>query len=180
MAISRWRGGRSLTTWSPIKILPLEMSSRPAIIRRAVDFPQPDGPTKTMNSPSGISKLILSTATTSSPKILVTSSRVTSAIPLPPSVPPNGSIVQESLVVFRALLPLYLAPFYLIPARPAQVLSLLDHEQASDGFHDPGSPLTRRRAPRHRNLRTGDYVQISPRLERYLGLPSFTVPPVHR
>src|ERR671917_393407 len=56
------------------------MSSRPAIIRRAVDFPQPDGPTKTTNSPSGISRFILSTAITSSPKTLVTSSRVTSAI----------------------------------------------------------------------------------------------------
>src|SRR5215204_4336527 len=155
------------------------MSSRPAIIRRAVDFPQPEGPTKTTNSPSGISKFILSTATTSSPKTLVTSSSVTSAIPLPPSVLPNGPVVQDSLVFFRAL-PLYLALFYLMPPRPAQVVSLLDREQAPDGFLDPGSPLTRRRAPRHRKLRTGDYEQISPRLERYLGLPSFTVPPVHR
>src|SRR5688500_244715 len=154
------------------------MSSRPAIIRRAVDFPQPDGPTKTTNSPSGMSKFILSTATTSSPKTLVTSSRVTSAIPLPPSVPPDGSVVQDSLVAFRALLPLYLAPFYLMPSRPAQVVSLLDHEQAPDGFHDPGSPLTRRRPPRLRKLRTGDYEQISPRLERYLGPPCVTVSPV--
>src|SRR5215217_2969579 len=121
MAISRWRGGRSLTTWSPIKTLPPVMSSRPAIIRRAVDFPHPDGPTKTTNSPSGISKFILSTATTSSPKTLVTSSRVTSAIPLPPSVYPNGSVVQASLVASRALLPLYLATFYLMPPCPAQV-----------------------------------------------------------
>src|SRR5918994_7206014 len=156
------------------------MSSRPAIIRRAVDFPHPDGPTKTTNSPSGMSKLILSTATTSSPKILVTSSRVTSAIPLPPSVPPNGSVVQDSLVVFRALLPLYLALFYLMPARSAQGIFLLDPGPALDGFHDPGSPLTRRRPPRHRKLRTGDYEQISPRLERYLGPPCVTVSPVHR
>src|SRR5215218_7474231 len=139
MAMSRWRGGRSLTTWSPIKTLPALMSSRPAIIRRAVDFPQPEGPTKTTNSPSGISKFILSTATTSSPKTLVTSSNVTSAIPLPPSVLPNRSVVQDSLVAFRALLPLYLALFYLMPARPAQVVALLDREQAPDGFLDPGS-----------------------------------------
>src|ERR671920_2349164 len=129
------------------------MSSSPAIIRRAVDFPQPDGPTKTTNSPSGISRFILSTATTSSPKTLVTSSRVTSAIPLPPSVYLDGYVVQYSLVVFRVLLPLYLAPFYLMPPRPAQVLYLLDHKQASDGFHDLGSPLTPRRPPRHRKLR---------------------------
>src|SRR5215208_4339298 len=108
------------------------MSSRPAIIRRAVDFPQPEGPTKTTNSPSGISKLILSTAITSSPNTLVTSSRVTSAIPLPPSVYPDGSVVQDPLVTFWALLPLYLAPFYLMPARPAQVVLLLDPEQALD------------------------------------------------
>ena len=30
------------------------MSSSPAIIRSAVDFPQPDGPTRIMNSPSAI------------------------------------------------------------------------------------------------------------------------------
>src|SRR5215213_5426169 len=131
MAMSRWRGGRSLTNWSPIKTLPPVMSSRPAIIRRAVDFPQPEGPTKTTNSPSGISRFILSTATTSSPNTLVTSSNVTSAIPLPPSVYPNGS-----LVAFRALLPLYLVVFYLMPPRPAQVVSLLDREYAPDGLSD--------------------------------------------
>src|SRR5215212_3930161 len=113
------------------------MSSRPAIIRRAVDFPHPDGPTKTTNSPSGISRFILSTATTSSPKTLVTSSRVTSAIPLPPSVYPNGSVVQDSLVAFWALLPLYLATFYLMPARPAQVVPLLDREQPLERVPDP-------------------------------------------
>src|SRR5215208_5019026 len=139
MAISRWRGGRSLTTWSPIKTLPAVMSSRPAIIRRAVDFPQPDGPTKSTNSPSGISRFILSTATTSSPKTLVTSSMVTSAILLPPSAFPNGSVVQDSLVVFRALPSLYLAPFYLMPPRPAQAVSFLDREQALDGLFDPRS-----------------------------------------
>src|ERR671910_2478848 len=139
MAMSRSRGGRSLTTWSPIKTLPPLMSSRPAIIRRAVDFPHPDGPTKTTNSPSGISKLILSTATTSSPKTLVTSSRVTSAIPLPPSVYPNGSVVQDPLVIFWVLPPLYLATFYLMPPHPAQVISLLDREQALDELLDPRS-----------------------------------------
>src|ERR671920_2564799 len=105
------------------------MSSRPAIIRRAVDFPQPDGPTKTTNSPSGMSRFILSTATTSSPKTLVTSSRVTSAIPLPPSVLPDGSVVQDSLGVFRALPPLYLGPILPIagPPRASRVSTRVDH-----------------------------------------------------
>src|SRR3954469_15013710 len=34
---------------------PLVMSSRPTIIRSRVDFPQPDGPTRIMNSPSATS-----------------------------------------------------------------------------------------------------------------------------
>ena len=52
MAMSRSLGGRSLTTRSPIVIVPELISSSPAIERSAVDLPQPDGPTSTMNSPS--------------------------------------------------------------------------------------------------------------------------------
>ena len=40
------------------------MSSRPATIRRVVDFPHPDGPTKTTNSLSWMSKLKSKTACT--------------------------------------------------------------------------------------------------------------------
>src|SRR5215204_4268602 len=174
MAISRWRGGRSLTTWSPIKTLPSVMSSRPAIIRRAVDFPQPEGPTKTTNSPSGISKFILLTATTSSPKTLVTSSRVTSAIPLPPSVYPKRSAVQDSHVAFRALAPLYLAIFYLKLARPVQVVFFLDPKYALDGFPDLCARYLPRLDGRHQGIVcigllprwTGDYEEVSPRLDR--------------
>src|SRR5262245_7525315 len=39
-------------------IVPLDVSSRPAIRRSSVDFPQPEGPTKTTNSPSSISRSI--------------------------------------------------------------------------------------------------------------------------
>jgi hypothetical protein len=52
MAMSRSFGETSFTTRSPIWIVPLVMSSSPAIIRNVVDLPQPDGPTSTMNSPS--------------------------------------------------------------------------------------------------------------------------------
>ena len=45
MAMFLSLGGTSLTSWSPMKILPSETSSRPAIIRRVVVLPQPDGPT---------------------------------------------------------------------------------------------------------------------------------------
>ena len=41
-----------------------EISSRPAIIRRVVDLPQPEGPTRTMNSWSRISMQKSCTATT--------------------------------------------------------------------------------------------------------------------
>ena len=52
MAMSRSFGGRSFTTRSPIEIVPAVISSSPAMDRSAVDLPQPDGPTRTMNSPS--------------------------------------------------------------------------------------------------------------------------------
>jgi hypothetical protein len=39
------------------RISPPEIVSRPAIIRSAVDLPQPDGPTRTRNSPSSMSRL---------------------------------------------------------------------------------------------------------------------------
>src|SRR6476659_747736 len=46
------------------------MSSRPTTIRSRVDFPQPDGPTRIMNSPSATSMLTLFTAGKPSPYCL--------------------------------------------------------------------------------------------------------------
>ena len=40
----------------PIDTVPSVMSSSPAIMRRMVDLPQPEGPTSTTNSPSAISR----------------------------------------------------------------------------------------------------------------------------
>jgi hypothetical protein len=45
-----------------MEIVPLEIFSSPATMRKVVDFPQPDGPTSTMNSPSLISRLMFLTA----------------------------------------------------------------------------------------------------------------------
>src|SRR5690606_19034239 len=56
MAMPRCTGGRSLTTLPPISISPALTSSRPAIMRSRVDLPQPEGPTKTTNSPSETSR----------------------------------------------------------------------------------------------------------------------------
>ena len=50
MAMPRFEGSTSLTRWPPISISPEVTSSSPAIIRSSVDFPQPEGPTKTTNS----------------------------------------------------------------------------------------------------------------------------------
>src|SRR6185295_2825273 len=46
---------------------PEEMSSSPTIIRSSVDLPQPDGPTRIMNSPSAMSRLTSFTAGKPSP-----------------------------------------------------------------------------------------------------------------
>src|SRR5262245_50942555 len=50
-------GGRSFTTSAPMRISPEVISSRPATMRSVVVLPQPEGPTKTMNSLSRISRL---------------------------------------------------------------------------------------------------------------------------
>src|SRR3989442_8987560 len=78
--MSRCFGGRSVTSRSPIRTSPAVTSSRPATILRMVDLPHPDGPTRTMNSPSSMRSETLSTATTSWPKTLVIPSSTMSAI----------------------------------------------------------------------------------------------------
>src|SRR5215203_5969305 len=80
--MSRSRGGRSLTRSPPMTRSPSVTSSSPAIIRSAVDFPQPDGPTRIMNSPSLMSRFMPFTASKPSGYRLVTSFRTISAIPL--------------------------------------------------------------------------------------------------
>src|ERR1700730_2407697 len=57
MAMSRSLGGTALTTRPPMAISPDVMFSRPASMRSKVDLPQPDGPTRTTNSPSAMSTL---------------------------------------------------------------------------------------------------------------------------
>ena len=67
MAISRSFGGTSLTFLPSIWMLPLLISSSPAIMRNIVDLPQPEGPTKTMNSSLSTVRLTSSTAMTPLP-----------------------------------------------------------------------------------------------------------------
>src|ERR1700712_3732498 len=64
---------------------PLVMSSSPTIIRSSVDLPQPDGPTRIMNSPSAMSKLTSFTAGKPSPYCLTMCFISISAISSSPS-----------------------------------------------------------------------------------------------
>src|SRR5215469_17038813 len=66
MAMSRSMGGRLFTTVSPIKTSPEVIDSSPATIRKVVVLPQPEGPTRTTNSLSRISRLTSFTACTPS------------------------------------------------------------------------------------------------------------------
>src|SRR5438270_343038 len=66
MAMSRSLGGRSLTSRSPMWISPAVISSSPASIRSVVVLPQPEGPTRTMNSLSRMWRFTSLTACTSS------------------------------------------------------------------------------------------------------------------
>src|SRR5712664_3030540 len=60
--MSRSLGGTKVTSFSPISTRPPSSGSSPASIRSAVVFPDPDGPTRTMNSPSLMSRSSASTA----------------------------------------------------------------------------------------------------------------------
>src|ERR1041385_7178282 len=64
MATPRARGGSSLTILPPINRSPLVCCSSPQMTRRNVVLPQPEGPSKTMNSPFGTSRLMPLTAET--------------------------------------------------------------------------------------------------------------------
>src|SRR5581483_7890484 len=82
MAISRSRGARLSTSFSPIRTWPPLIPSSPARIRRAVVLPDPDGPTRTTNCPSATSKENPSSAMVS-PNCFLTSSNEIAAIHLP-------------------------------------------------------------------------------------------------
>src|SRR5262249_1668835 len=77
--MARSFGGTSLTPSPSTAISPPVISSSPAIMRKVVDLPQPDGPTSTTNSLSAMSRSMALTASTSS-YFLMTFRSVTCAI----------------------------------------------------------------------------------------------------
>src|SRR3954463_9097443 len=86
MAMSRSFGWTSLTTRSPIEMVPEVIFSRPASIRSRVDLPQPEGPTRTTNAPSSIGT-VTPCRTSKPPNDLRTSLICTDAIHIPPDDP---------------------------------------------------------------------------------------------
>ncbi len=63
-------GGVFATSSPSSRMRPLVGCSKPAIMRRVVVLPQPDGPTIVKNSPGGMNRSMPSTATTPPPKRL--------------------------------------------------------------------------------------------------------------
>src|SRR5215217_9053669 len=64
MPMPRSLGSSQVTFLPPMKIWPSETSSRPAMQLSKVDFPQPEGPSSTMNSPWAMSRLRCSSTLT--------------------------------------------------------------------------------------------------------------------
>src|SRR6185312_16857708 len=62
MPILRWLGGSGLISLPSTRIVPAVGRSKPAIMRRMVVLPQPEGPSRVMNSP--LSKARLTSLTT--------------------------------------------------------------------------------------------------------------------
>src|SRR5258706_3276032 len=63
--MSRRFAGLSVTSRAPIQTRPLVGCWKPAIIRRVVVLPQPDGPSRVRSSPGSTARLTASTARTS-------------------------------------------------------------------------------------------------------------------
>src|SRR3984957_6045519 len=79
MAMSRSFGATELTIRPSMRISPSLAVSRPAIMARSVDLPQPDGPTSAMNSPVCASRSI-PLRTSTEPKRLVSRETVSVAM----------------------------------------------------------------------------------------------------
>src|SRR6266702_4921278 len=78
--MSRSFGATPFIARPPIAIEPSLGSSRPAIMLSKVDLPQPEGPTRTTNSPSSISRS-MSLSTSSAPNLLQNLRIVKAAMP---------------------------------------------------------------------------------------------------
>ena len=81
MAISRAAAYNPVTSFPAIETCPLVTGSYPANARNDVDFPHPEGPTNTRNSPSSMARSNRSTLGRVAPGyVMVTESNTTVAI----------------------------------------------------------------------------------------------------
>src|SRR5262249_11334933 len=97
--MSRSLGWTLLTTRSPIEMVPEVMFSSPASMRSKVDLPQPEGPTRTTNSPSSIG-IDTPCRTSKVPNDLRTSRIWTDDIQLLPSYARQMSEMPDRFVSF--------------------------------------------------------------------------------
>src|SRR5215471_12880891 len=100
MAISLSGGATSFTISPPIRTSPPDARSRPAAIRRTVVFPDPEGPTRTRNSPSATTRFRSSTATVPPANALRrvwnSSSAISASVPSRNHVPvPEGALLRD-------------------------------------------------------------------------------------
>src|SRR3954465_14004148 len=98
--MSRSLGATSLTIREPIRSEPDDASSRPATIRRAVDLPDPEGPTRIVNSPAATDRASPPTARVPSSKTFETSSNAidaTAHLPNVIAVPERGPLRDPRL-----------------------------------------------------------------------------------
>ena len=86
MFTSLSKGAKSVTSAPSRNTLPLVAVSKPAIIRRTVVLPEPDGPSIEKNSPLGISRSRFETAVTS-PKLLFSVFKLTAEVADPKEEP---------------------------------------------------------------------------------------------
>src|ERR1700674_1642727 len=134
MAMSRSIGASSLTTLSPIRISPAVMLSSPATMRSVVVLPQPDGPTRTMNSLSRICRLTSLTACTPSNflfKCLMTTC-ATLSLRLAADLTPEASTLADA------------SPLH----RPGQARAIVLDEE---GVHDRDRDRAQQRARHQRS-----------------------------
>ena len=54
MPALRFHGGNSVTSWPASRTRPAVGSMKPATMRKVVVLPQPEGPSRTRNSPSAM------------------------------------------------------------------------------------------------------------------------------
>ena len=56
MPMPRWLGSVQVMSWPPMATVPSQTSTSPAMLCSKVDLPQPEGPSRTRNSPSATSR----------------------------------------------------------------------------------------------------------------------------